>query len=216
MKQLIIICTLLPLVSFSKNIVITGYVPWENQNLNTSEVLVQELSRIFKFDDKVNIHSCLLPVVYKVAAKKVIECIESAPFEPELVISFGQGAYHRRSGKGCFLRASTRVQNYVNSSAPDNNGTVIRKKKILQFGRKYQYFSYQLRSAVESMNKYRDLVLMSEKTKYMGTFVCSETAYLVNHEISKRYDYGFIHIPEKTCSNQKELHLAAAELLRSF
>jgi len=168
-------------------VLITGFEPFGEIQINPSQVLVDEIAQQSKQDISLNLEAVILPVTFGKAVSRMQQLIQDQT--PDIVLSFGVASR-------CEILHLERVAiNLKDSIYPDNDGKILEGEFIIPDA-PLVYFS---NLPITPMRDFLERVNVPAKiSNHAGTFVCNSVFYSAAHEIeSTDLDtwYGFIHIP---------------------
>lgn len=161
-------------------ILITGFKPFNNENINPSLLLLSELDKNFNNHE---IHTLLLDVVYNKDSKKLLDKI--GEINPDLILLLGQ------AGGRAWVSFEFCAINIKNASIPDNNGKILIHEPIKDKGP----VAYQTNINVDKILNLDDKLKVSYNC---GTFICNEIYYSALDYIytnNLNTKCAFIHIP---------------------
>lgn len=181
-----------------KNLLITGFEPFDGQSVNPSWEAVEQLpAAIGRFA----LYKLNIPVVYGKAAEMVLRKAEQ--ITADAIICVGQAG-----GRDAVTPERIAV-NIRDARIPDNAGILCSGEKICKSG-PAAYFSTL---PVEAMARaIRDAGLPASVSNTAGTYVCNDVLYTILH--SARVPACFIHVPYIPQQGQPNLPLE--EIVRAL
>lgn len=161
-------------------ILITGFKPFNNEKVNPSLLILNNLDKAYKNHD---IHTLELDVLYNKDSKRLLEKIKE--INPDLILLLGQaGGRPWVSFEYCAI-------NIKNASIPDNNGVMLIHDTIKENGP----LAYSTNIKVDKLLHLDDKLKISYNC---GTFICNEIYYsALDYIYSNKLNAkcAFIHIP---------------------
>lgn len=168
----------------SRNVLITGFDPFDSEPINASFEAVKALPDEI---DGAKIHKVELPTVFSKSAFVAIEAIEE--YKPDIVLLTGQ------SGGSTAVSIERVAINIDDARIPDNEENRPVDVPIIE-GDSPAYFStLPIKKIVASLKEDGIPAVVSNSA---GTFVCNHVMYAVLSHIRKRrlgIRSGFIHVP---------------------
>ena len=179
-------------------ILVTGFKPFNNRDINPSEMIVNSL------DIKdVEIIKLILPFEYKLSEKILIDTVLKE--KVDCILSIGQ------AGNVPWISIEEVAINLDSSLSQDNkhllkdeSGYGPIDEKIMANGENAYFSSLPTRKIVDAINK----VGVNARLSYSaGTFICNHVMYIGGY-LAKTYNLkqGFIHVPflkEQLIDNSK-------------
>lgn len=168
-----------------RNILLTGFEPFDGQAINPSEEIAREIN-----DAKIARHrivGALLPCVFGTAIKELKHQIKL--HDPDIVICLGQ------AGGRAEITPERVAINIDDARIPDNAGQQPVDKPIVKDGPAAYFSTLPIKAIVQELRKHDIPAAISQTA---GTFVCNHVFYGLMHELSThRADVrgGFIHVP---------------------
>lgn len=168
-----------------RNILLTGFEPFDGQAINPSEEIAREIN-----DAKIARHrivGALLPCVFGTAIKELKHQIKL--HDPDIVICLGQ------AGGRAEITVERVAINVDDARIPDNAGQQPVDKPVVKDGPAAYFSTLPIKAIVHELRKH-DIPASISQTA--GTFVCNHVFYGLMHELSAhRADVrgGFIHVP---------------------
>ena len=167
-----------------KKIIITGFEPFDNEQINPSQELLKYESMKHK---NINLHKFLLPVTVKEAGKMITKLINEQ--KPDYLISFGL------NGRLSHIALEKVAINMVDARIPDNNGEQP-KDMIIEKDGPVAYWSTLPLRTIET--KLSETGIPTKISYSAGTYICNYVMYSALHFIKEKgfnTKAGFIHIP---------------------
>lgn len=169
-----------------KKILVTGFLPFAGRTVNPSQVLVERLAGLSRFEGKIRVE--VLPVSYQRASERVREILEGDD-SIGAVLMFGLA---QKRTKISLERAAL---NWVESGIADEDGEKPVPGPFLP-GRQLAYFSsLPLSEWVKELN---DDGIPAEVSLSAGGYVCNATSYSVADLLSGddlERPALFVHVP---------------------
>ncbi len=162
-----------------KRVILTGFEPFNNSSLNPSQEVIRRITH------KSIVAKEVLPVTFSTASRKLIELIDL--YQPDLVISLGQAEARSQ------ITPEQVAINLDDAKIADNEGEILRERKIMDGGPDAYFTTLPIRRIVERLQSNGIPASISLSA---GTFVCNHLFYRLQHyckggEILS----GFIHLP---------------------
>jgi pyroglutamyl-peptidase len=164
-------------------VLLTGFEPFNNGQLNPSEQLVRKI----KSDAVPGAHimTAVLPVVYGESAKSILSLV--AEHEPDVIICFGQA-----EGRTAITPERYAV-NLDDASIADNNGHIRIDQPIQVTGPTAYETTLPVKEIVAALKAEGIPAALSPSA---GTFVCNHIFYELQHALQgKAIRSGFVHVP---------------------
>ena len=162
-----------------KRVLLTGFEPFNNSSLNPSQEVIRNIAH------KSLVGQEVLPVTFSTASRKLIELIDL--HQPDVVISLGQA-----EGRSQITPEQIAI-NLDDAKIADNEGEILRERKIIDGGPDAYFTTLPIRRIVERLQT--DGILASISLS-AGTFVCNHLFYQLQHHCKgKKIASGFIHLP---------------------
>lgn len=168
-----------------KNVLLTGFEPFDGQALNASEEIAREINEATIVRHRVV--AGLLPCVFGAAIKELKHLIKL--HEPALVICLGQAG--GRSG----ITPERVALNLDDARIADNAGQQPIDKPIVKAGPAAYFSTLPIKAIVHELRKHG---IAAEVSPTAGTFVCNHVFYGLMHELAlhrPKVRGGFIHVP---------------------
>ncbi|MBI2510838.1 MAG: pyroglutamyl-peptidase I [Opitutae bacterium] len=168
-----------------RNILLTGFEPFDGQAINPSEEIAREIN-----DAKIARHrivGALLPCVFGTAIKELKHQIKL--HDPDIVICLGQ------AGGRAEITPERVAINIDDARIPDNAGQQPIDKAIVKDGPAAYFSTLPIKAIVQELRKHDIPAAVSQTA---GTFVCNHVFYGLMHELSTHragVRGGFIHVP---------------------
>lgn len=160
-------------------ILLTGFEPFHQATLNSSREVIRRIE-----------HPCLvakeiLPVVFGVAAERLIELIEL--HSPDVVISLGQAEGRTQ------INPERVALNLDDARIKDNAGNEPKERAIVDNGPAAYFATLPIQNIV---NRLKEADLPAAISLSAGTFVCNHIFYAMQHHCANRnIKSGFVHLP---------------------
>ena len=165
-----------------KNLLITGFDPFDGQTVNPSWQSVLALENQI---GEYSLTKLEIPTVFKKGAKMVIEKAEE--INPDVIICVGQ------AGGRSAITPEVVAINLMEANIPDNEGYKPVNEQILQNGENAYFSNLPVRDMVEAIKKEGIPASLSFSA---GAFVCNEVLYTLLHKFKNTHvKVGFIHVP---------------------
>ncbi|MCM2274330.1 MAG: pyroglutamyl-peptidase I [Candidatus Didemnitutus sp.] len=168
-----------------KNVLLTGFEPFDGQALNPSEEIAREINEATIARHKVV--GALLPCVFGAAIKELKHQIKL--HDPVVVICLGQAG-----GRAAITPERVAI-NLDDARIPDNAGQQPIDKPIVKDGPAAYFSTLPVKAIVQSLRKH---YIPAELSQTAGTFVCNHVFYGLMHELASHRPQvrgGFIHVP---------------------
>lgn len=168
-----------------KNVLLTGFEPFDGQAINPSEEIAREIN-----DAKIARHhvvGALLPCVFGAALKELKHQIKL--HDPAIVICLGQ------AGGRAEITPERVAINIDDARIPDNAGQQPVDKPIVKDGPAAYFSTLPIKAIVQELRKHDIPAAVSQTA---GTFVCNHVFYGLMHELASHRPEvrgGFIHVP---------------------
>ena len=171
----------------NKNLLVTGFLPFQGEKINPSQRLAQELSRKFK------ILHLILPVSYKIAYVRLEEFILRELQSKKAVdfcLMLGQAGGRRKIG------IERIALNLEDSSLKDEDADFANDREIVEGAPLALRSNLDLSSFCKGIDP--SVIDISNSA---GTFVCNSIYYrcLFEKQISKKFSgtqFSFVHVPQ--------------------
>ncbi len=166
-----------------KRILITGFEPFGNNKMNSSEIVLKNLPD-FNF---VELYKELLPVSFSRSVKTVIQLLND--IKPDIVIFLGQ------AGSRNSVDIERIAINIDDCRNPDNDGVMFKDTKIIENGPDALFSTLPVRSLSDAVLACN---VQSKVSNSAGTFVCNHLLYSILYYIKDNnlpVKAGFIHLP---------------------
>ena len=165
-----------------KKLLITGFDPFGNQEINPSWESVKNLPEEI---GEYRIEKLMIPTVFGKAYQKVIEKAEQ--INPSAIICVGL-AGGRKS-----ITVETVAINLKEANISDNEGNTPVNENILTEGENAYFSTLPIRDIVK---KIRESGIDANLSFSAGAFVCNENLYLILDKYKNTdVKVGFIHLP---------------------
>lgn len=189
------------------HVLITGFEPFDGRPTNNSwEIAKAVAAARAELGSKVEVSTCLIPVVYDSAARIAEACFDAAAVKPDIVLSLGEA--------GCQLRMETAAHNLDDTPGyADNAGSIHEKSPIDPSAP--EHIGFNLPAPEMYCDLSRDARKDTQVSETPGGFVCNNTAFhLARFFAGKPVQYGFIHVPASTCGEAADVAKTAKPLAR--
>jgi len=165
-----------------KNLLITGFEPFDGETVNPSWEVVDRLPNMI---NGYILHKLRVPVVFGEAARAVLSAAEDVM--PDVILCVGQAG-----GRACITPEMVGI-NLRNARIPDNSGYQPVDEAIIPGGANAYFSSLPVRRISEAI---KNVGISSEVSYSAGTYVCNDVLYslLARFEGTKT-KCGFIHVP---------------------
>lgn len=177
-----------------KKLLLTGFGPFLEHTNNPSEIIANKLNGLSI--GQYNIISHILEVSFDEVYQAIPKLLEAE--KPDLVINLGLASDRNAITPELF------AINYFNSIHPDNKGKITQHTKIISDIDALAAY-YSPIDWTKALQELRNLNIPCELSTSAGNYVCNQTSYLFNYEISKKNystKQSFIHIPNNLSINQ--------------
>lgn len=168
-----------------RNILLTGFEPFDGQSINPSEEIAREINDATIARHKVV--GALLPCVFGAAIKELKHQIKL--HSPDIVICLGQ------AGGRAEITPERVAINIDDARIPDNAGQQPVDKPIVKDGPAAYFSTLPIKAIVQELRKHSIPATVSQTA---GTFVCNHVFYGLMHELALHRSEvrgGFIHVP---------------------
>ncbi|MCQ2555502.1 MAG: pyroglutamyl-peptidase I [Clostridia bacterium] len=165
-------------------VLLTGFEPFDNADINPSWEAVKKIPEISGFELK----KVLLPVVFRKASALLISEIEK--FSPDAVICTGLAGNRDR------ITVERVAINIEDARIPDNDGNCPVDQLISSDGPDAYFTTLPMRKIISRMEEAGVKAAVSNSA---GTYVCNDIMYSLLRYISlsgKDIKGGFIHLPD--------------------
>jgi pyroglutamyl-peptidase len=160
-----------------KNILITGFEPFDNDSINPSQEFIKYLKNI---STKHILHTAILPVSFDNSFTELTSLVESV--KPDLILLTGFAKNRQKIG------LEKVGINWIDARIPDNNGRKVSAQKIDPNGLDAHFSLLNLNELFEKMSPADFEISYSA-----GTYVCN---FLYYKSLSKlKLPQVFIHLP---------------------
>ena len=166
-------------------ILVTGFEPFGNSSLNSSQMLVDSLAQM-NFSS-VECQAAILPVDQERGPASLLAAVESC--QPDTVLSFGLAMGR---AKISLERVALNLMDY---RIPDNAGNQASDQPIIPGGPAAYFSTLPVRRLFNSLQENGIPVELSLSA---GAYLCNQVFYFLLHEITihqKPIRAGFIHLP---------------------
>lgn len=168
-----------------RNILLTGFEPFDGQAINPSEEIAREINGATIARHKVV--GALLPCVFGASVKELKHQIKL--HDPDLVICLGQ------AGGRAEITPERVAINIDDARIPDNAGQQPVDKSIVKDGPAAYFSTLPIKAIVHELRRRQIPAAVSQTA---GTFVCNHVFYGLMHELALHRPEvrgGFIHVP---------------------
>lgn len=168
-----------------KNILLTGFEPFDGQSINPSEEIAREINDATIVRHKVI--GALLPCVFGAAIKELKHQIKL--HEPIAVICLGQ------AGGRAEITPERVAINLDDARIPDNAGQQPVDKPVVKDGPAAYFSTLPIKAIVHELQRHHIPAAISPTA---GSFVCNHVFYGLMHELALHRPEvrgGFIHVP---------------------
>ena len=167
-------------------ILITGFEPFGESQVNPSERLVNALAgRSFP---GVALMTCILPVDSARAPRALLAALEDA--QPQAVICLGEAARRAR------ISIERVAVNLLDFSIPDNSGQKIQDLPVFSDGPDAYFATLPVRRLHTALQQ---AGIPAELSLSAGAYLCNQVMYTLLHHLHTRgqshIPAGFIHLP---------------------
>lgn len=168
-----------------KNVLLTGFEPFDGQAINPSEEIAREINDATIARHKVV--GALLPCVFGAAIKELKHQIKL--HDPAIVICLGQ------AGGRAEITPERVALNIDDARIRDNAGQQPVDKPVVKDGPAAYFSTLPIKAIVHELRR-REIPAAVSQTA--GTFVCNHVFYGLMHELALHRPTvrgGFIHVP---------------------
>ncbi|ERK56898.1 pyroglutamyl-peptidase I [Gemella bergeri ATCC 700627] len=165
-------------------VLITGFEPFNNENINPSELAVRSLPNSI---NNITIKKIILPTAFKHSSLLLKKEIEN--FKPHIVICVGQAGGRKN------ISLERIAVNIDDARIPDNNGYAPIDTPIRNDGTNAYFSTLPIKAIVENLKKEN---IPADISNTAGTFVCNHVMYDALYFSEKEdisFSAGFVHIP---------------------
>lgn len=167
-------------------LLITGFEPFANSQINPSEEVVHALAE--KEIEGVELLTVILPVERFAGPDTLIRTYISA--QPDVVLSLGEAG-------GVTAVTIERVAiNLLDFSISDNGGHLVTDKPIVADGPSAYFATLPTRQMVNTLT---EVGIPAQLSYSAGTFLCNQVMYEMLHYVHKhqmKTPAGFVHLPQ--------------------
>ncbi|QVK19319.1 pyroglutamyl-peptidase I [Mycoplasmatota bacterium] len=185
-------------------ILLTGFEPFDGENINPSWELVKSFNhQIIKNYEIITIQ---IPTVFYESKEVLKKAIKE--YEPSIIISLGQ------AGGSNSIRLERIAVNLNDATIPDNKGNQPIDETIILDGPNAYFTKLPVRKLLNALNKEDIPTSLSLSA---GAYVCNHLFYhLLNTIDSRRSIGGFIHIPyiDSQVTNKKNTFSLSLQTLQ--
>jgi pyroglutamyl-peptidase len=168
-------------------VVLTGFRPFGDHQLNPSQVVVEALAERARENGCQDLHTSVLPVAYASAGTAVSSLI--AAIEPDAILCLGLAAGQSAL---CLERVALNLDDV---QVPDTAGEIRQGQLIVPGGPAAYWSTLPLEALQEALDAQNVPVRTSN---HAGTYVCNHVFYVARHELARRGSHapcGLIHLP---------------------
>ncbi len=177
-------------------IIVTGFEPFGDQEINPSELIVSKLENaisvaaeksILKETKLIEVVKIVLPVTLKESVNALKKAVEE--HKPDVVISIGQ------AGGRCDICLEMVGVNALDFNIPDNKGNMPENQAIVPDGQDAFFTTIPNRKVVDDL---LENGIPASISYTAGTYVCNYVIYEMCKLLCEKYPnvkYGFIHVP---------------------
>lgn len=169
-----------------RSVLVTGFEPFAGSTLNPSQVVAQAIGAAGIANDRVALHTALLPVDTQRIASEVESLWDR--FDPDVVLHLGESA------KASRLTLERVALNLLDFETPDNAGQVLQDQPIDPAGSSARFVTLPLRALRDRLHHDG---IDAELSLSAGAYLCNQTLYLSlahAHKLGGRA-VGFVHVP---------------------
>ncbi|MBD8069469.1 pyroglutamyl-peptidase I [Bacillus sp. PS06] len=167
-----------------KTLLLTGFVPFLDNPINPTEVIVKALDG--QTLGHYQVVSRVLPVDFSESAVKLEQYMDEV--EPDVVISLGLAA-------GRTKITPERIAINCRDGAADNQGVKLQDAPIAEDGPAGYFSTLPIRAFVDALNEANYPATISNTA---GTYLCNNVMYAALRKIERdgtKIRAGFVHIP---------------------
>lgn len=195
------------------NVLITGYEPFEQDNLNASWEAARRLDglRLASPHGPVTVQARQLPCVFGAANTALIREIEA--LQPQLVICAGY------AGMRSEISIERIAINIDDARIPDNAGQQPIDTPIVAAGPAAYFSTLPIKAIAHTLRAAQIPVGVSQTA---GTFVCNHVFYGLQHYLATHLPHvrgGFIHVPywpEQTARHEGVTGMALEQMVEGL
>ena len=179
-------------------VLLTGFTPFGNLEMNPSQVLVEEIAARMRTSDDFLVIVEVLPTEFEAAGQRIQTLIRQNL--PDVIL--GLGVATERS----VISLERIALNLDDTAMPDNTGLSPRGTKIVNEGPLAYATTLPIDYLQESLE---EKGIPVEISNHAGTYVCNHTFYLARHQIEElglNSMCGFIHLPLVADTNDYRGH----------
>ena len=172
-----------------KNLLITGFEPFDGETVNPSLEAVLRLPDVI---GNYKLEKLTVPVVFGEGAEKIINA--ATKIRPDAVLCIGQAG-----GRDAITPEMVGI-NLRHGTIPDNKGNQPLDEPIIADGENAYFTTLPSRRIAEAITA---VGLPSRVSYSAGAYVCNDVIYsLLAHFSGSETKVGFIHVPY--CTEQKK------------
>jgi pyroglutamyl-peptidase len=166
------------------SVLLTGFVPFAGDEVNSSWLAVQRAVREWRGPDAP--HAGVLPVEFGAAAERMDELLER--YRPDVVIATGLAV-----GRDAVTPERIAI-NVDDARIPDNAGRAPIDRPIITDGPAAYFTTLPIKAAVDAVEA---AGIRSRVSQTAGTFVCNHVFYHLMHvaHATGGMRAGFVHVP---------------------
>ena len=173
-----------------KNLLITGFEPFDGEKINPSW---QAVSMLENEMDGYSITKLCIPVAFEEAAQIVLE--KAKEITPDVIICVGQ------AGGRNAINVELVGINLQYGKIPDNKGNQPKDKPIIEGGNTAYFSTLPARKIVDAISNENIPSVLSYSA---GAYVCNDVLYtLLAHFENTSTRVGFIHVPYSSEQNKE-------------
>lgn len=162
---------------------VTGFEPFGGSSTNSSELVVTALAAV----DEPGVITAVLPTSYRRAEARLGDLLHA--HRPHAVLLLGL------SDSAAGIRLEQVALNLDDSDAPDNDGEVRLRQRIVEGAPVGYWSSLQLNRMADAARDLREEVVFSHDA---GGYVCNHAFFTAAHLLATEFPgsrCGFVHVP---------------------
>lgn len=170
---------------------VTGFEPFGESKVNSSELLVTALDSLARPD----VITEILPTSYRRAEARIGELLRS--HRPRTLLMLGLAEATTR------IRFEQVALNLDDSDAPDNDGEVRLRGRVVEGAPVGYWSSLELDRMADASRRLGERVLFSHDA---GGYVCNHVFFTAAHLVATVYPAtrcGFVHLPAVATSDER-------------
>ena len=178
-------------------ILITGFEPFGEHDINPSQMLLQALPDLYQGS---TLLKSTLPVHHELAPRRLINLLRE--HQPDALIAFGLA-----SGRAKISLERVAI-NLMDFSFADNAGVTIENQPVVVDGPAAYFSTLPIHTMLETLTH---AGVPAELSLTAGSFLCNQVFYVLMHEIEThnlKTRAGFIHLPalpEQAASSKRSI-----------